>query len=106
MEPKAAFELVKKNEAILIDVREEDELQESGIIECAIWMPLSKISENHADWKTLKASFTKDKQVLLYCRSGNRSGRVSEFLCCEGFCAVNVGGFASWAAAGIPVKKF
>lgn len=106
MEPKAAFALVEKNEAILIDVREEQELKESGIVACALWMPVSKISDNHEDWKKLKASFSKDKQILLYCRSGARSGRITELLCCEGLLAVNVGGFAMWAAAGIPVKKF
>lgn len=106
MDPKDAFELVKSGKAILVDVREEHELKESGIAEGAICMPTSKIGECHCDWTNFKKSLSKDKPVLLYCRSGARSGRVAEMLACEGYKTENVGGFAAWKEAGLPTKKF
>jgi len=106
MDPKEAYGLLQNRLAILVDVREEQELKESGIAEGAAWMPTSKISENHADWTNFKKSLSKDKQVIFYCRSGARSGRVAELLAQEGFSTANAGGFGAWQALGLPVKKF
>jgi rhodanese-related sulfurtransferase len=106
MSPKEAHELVKKGEAVLIDVREEEELQASGWAEGALWMPCSKMDEEEPEWKAFKAKLPKDKPVILYCRSGNRSGRVAEFLRGDGYDTVNLGGFNEWSGAQLPVKKF
>lgn len=91
---------------ILVDVREESELRETGIAEGAVWMPTSKIAEDHPDWREFKKSLSKDKIVMLYCRSGNRSGQVADFLAGEGYRTANVGGFKDWQAAKMPWKKF
>lgn len=105
MTPSEAHQLVQAGKAILIDVREEEELRESGMAEGAQWLPMSKMDEEEPEWKAFKAALPKDKTVILYCRSGNRSGRVAEFLAQDGFQTVNLGGFASWQRAGLPVKK-
>lgn len=104
--PQEAHALVLAGKAILVDVREKDELQESGIIDGALWMPMSEMAEDSDQWRLFKQNLPKDKQILVYCKSGGRSGRVAEFLCCDEFQAENVGGFATWKAAGIPVKPF
>lgn len=106
MTHKEAHELVKSGHAILIDVREEEELQESGIAEGALWMPCSKMDEENAEWMAFKGKLPKDKPIILYCRSGARSGRAAEFLRMDGFDTVNLGGFKDWAGAQLPVKKF
>jgi len=106
MTPKEAHTLVAAGKAILVDVREEEELRETGMAEGAQWMPTSAMSEDTPEWQAFKEALPKDRQVLVYCRSGNRSGRVAEFLCCDGYQAVNVGGFADWKSAGLPVKAF
>jgi len=31
---------------------------------------------------------------------------MSEFLCCDGFAAVNLGVFACWKGAGLPIVPF
>jgi rhodanese-related sulfurtransferase len=105
MTPSEAHELVKSGKAVLVDVREEEELQESGLAEGALWMPCSKMDDEEPEWKKFKAALPKDKPVILYCRSGNRSGRVAAFLAEEGFQAENLGGFSDWARAGLPIKR-
>jgi rhodanese-related sulfurtransferase len=104
--PKEAHELVKQNKAILVDVREEHEAVESGMAEGAGLMPTSLMDEDEPRWKEFKASLPRDKKVVLYCRSGQRSGRVTEFLKDEGYDAVNGGGFKDWVAAGLPTQKY
>ncbi|RYZ96073.1 MAG: rhodanese-like domain-containing protein, partial [Proteobacteria bacterium] len=101
--PQEAHALVAENKAVLIDVREEHELVESGMAEGALWMPTSLMDDDEPTWKNFKASLPKDKKVILYCRSGQRSGRVSEFLKDEGFDSFNAGGFKEWQARGLPL---
>lgn len=106
MTPKEAQQLLQKGQAILVDVREADELRESGMAEGALWMPLSEMADDTDQWQSFKKNLPKDKQVLLYCKSGGRSGRMAQFLCCDGVQAVNIGGFCDWKGAGLPVKPF
>ncbi len=105
MTPKEAKELVDAGKAILIDVREEEELKESGTAEGSLWMPTSKVAEEDPEWENFKARLPKDKKIILFCRSGARSGRLAGFLQCEGFDTENMGGFSAWVSAGLPVKK-
>ena len=106
MEPKEAQGMLMNRLGILVDVREEDELKESGIAAGAIWMPTSKMVDDNAEWIKFKKDLPKDKTIMFYCRSGARSGRVAEFLAQEGYNTTNVGGFKDWQAAGLPTKKF
>jgi rhodanese-related sulfurtransferase len=106
MTPSEAHKLQQSGQAIVIDVREEYELVESGIAVGALWMPTSKIDPDNAEWTTFKAKLPKDKKIALYCKAGGRSGMVAEFLGMEGYDTVNVGGFKDWAAAQLPIKKF
>lgn len=105
MTPKEAKELVDAGKAILVDVREEEELRESGTAEGSLWMPMSKMADEHPDWERFKASLPKEKKIILFCRSGARSGRLAGILQCEGFDTENLGGFSAWVSAGLPVKK-
>jgi rhodanese-related sulfurtransferase len=100
-----AHKLVQAGKAILIDVREEHEVRESGVAEGAQWMPMSKMDEDEPEWAAFKAALPKDKTIFLYCAVGGRSGRVAEFLAQDGYTTENIGGFKDWKAAGLPVKK-
>lgn len=106
MDLKEAYALVQKNSAILIDIREKEELQESGIAEGALWMPSTKIVENHDDWLDFKDKLAKDKTIFMYCRSGNRVSRLAALLSAHGYKIENLGGLKDWQAAGLPVKPF
>jgi len=106
MTPQEAQSLLQAGKAILVDVREEFELRQSGIAEGAVWMPLSAIEDETDQWREFRAKLPKDKQILLYCKVGGRSARVADCLACEGFNTVNIGGFCEWKGAGLPVVPF
>ena len=78
-----AFPLIAQG-ILVIDVRTTQEWQ-SGHLEEAIhieWQDILSISE----------SVSKDKEIYLYCRSGNRSGKAAKILIDAGYInAINAG---------------
>lgn len=72
------------NGAFLVDVRGEEEFA-SGSVKGAVNIPLDKIENNVAKFKNKKA-------VVVFCRSGNRSGMAKTILEKNGFTNVINGG--------------
>ncbi|MCM3716668.1 rhodanese-like domain-containing protein [Alkalihalobacillus oceani] len=73
----------------IIDVREENEIQ-TGKILGAKHIPLGEIL-------TRLDELDKEKEYIMVCRSGNRSGLASEWLTEKGFKVKNmVGGMSNW----------
>lgn len=91
VDPKNTYEQVKKGNTVLIDVREADEIK-TGMIQKAIWFPMSKITSG-SEWKPEFQKMTAGKKISLYCRSGNRSGKVQEILKQNGIESENLGGY-------------
>jgi rhodanese-related sulfurtransferase len=89
-----AKELMRqKNDYVIIDVREIDELK-GGIIEDSIHMPLGLAIRNA---KKKQIEEMKDKKVCTYCSSGYRGNIAADELTKEGFYAITLdGGYASW----------
>ena len=102
--PAEAARRVAAGAAVLIDVREADEWAETGVATPALTLAMSELRGPSEAWKQVLAQ-NKDREILVYCRSGGRSGRVAETLCAQGFKAVNIGGFSDWAGAGLPVRQ-
>ena len=101
----AAAKLVADGKAILVDVREANEWAESGVAAPAVLLAKSEFDEGMiGEWKHFLAGVG-DKQIILYCRSGNRSGKVAAALAEKGFNVANAGGFKDWQAAGLPTRK-
>jgi rhodanese-related sulfurtransferase len=91
----AADELVAAG-ALLLDVREDDEWA-AGHAPAAVHLPMGAIPTSYGELPT-------DRRIACICRSGSRSGRVTEYLRGFGLDIVNVaGGMQSWAASGRPV---
>lgn len=67
-------EAIKSEKATLIDVRELKELQEEGSVAGAIHIPLGEIPKHIEEIEAMQ------KPVILFCRSGNRSGKAIDFL--------------------------
>ncbi|MCA1028764.1 rhodanese-like domain-containing protein [Cytobacillus kochii] len=73
----------------LVDVREDDEVAQ-GIIPGAKHIRMGTIPEN-------LDKFDKDKEYIMICRSGNRSGQVCRFMQEQGYQVTNmVGGMLEW----------
>ena len=74
----------------ILDVREEEELK-YGTIKESNWIPIGEV-ESRID------EIPKDKDVVVYCRSGGRSGSVVSFLEEKGYKnATNLtGGILDW----------
>ncbi len=83
--------LDKGEKPVLIDVREPYEYETDHISEKNI--PLNSLPDELKEWEDLK-----DKEVILYCRSGGRSGRAAEFLKQQGFANARnlAGGMKAW----------
>lgn len=101
-DPKTAYSMVQNNEAVIIDVREEDEIK-AGMIKDAKWFPLSKIKDDKI-WKNDFIKLTDGKKIFLYCRSGNRSGKVMEILKKSGIESENIGGYETLKHE-LPIKN-
>lgn len=89
-----AKELMRqKNDYVIIDVREIDELK-GGIIEDSIHMPLGLAIRNA---KKKQIEDMKDKKICTYCSSGYRGNIAADELTKEGFHVITLdGGYASW----------
>jgi len=65
---------------------------------------LSDLRGPRAQWKSVLEA-NRDKELILYCASGARSGIAAGMLRKEGFNAINCGGFGGWRGAGLPVRS-
>ena len=89
-EAKAMME--EQPEAVVLDVREQDEY-DAGHIPGAVLLPVSTINEETA----ASAIPEKDTVVLVYCRSGNRSKTASQALADLGYTQIyEFGGIKDW----------
>ena len=83
----------QKNDFVIIDVRESDEL-EGGKIEDSIYMPLG-LSIRNAKKKQIED--LRDKKICTYCGTGYRGNIAADELVKEGFNAITLeGGYPSW----------
>ena len=81
----------------LIDVRTAMEFQ-SGHIPGALNIDVQVLSARLKD-------VPKDKPVVLYCRSGNRSASAAGLLQGAGYTEIyDLGGIGAWAQAGFPIR--
>ncbi len=94
---------VRSGDALLVDVREPSEWS-AGVAKGAALLPLSDLGGARTRWKDFLAR-AGDREVLLYCASGMRSGSAARILAGEGFNAANTGGLADWVSSGWPVVK-
>ncbi len=102
LSPTEAAQHVATGTAVLVDVREPEEWASTGVVAGAATLALSDLRGERRDWKPFLAA-NKDRELILYCRSGNRSGQAASLLAAEGYRTANAGGLRDWTAAGQPV---
>lgn len=83
--------------AFLLDVRQPEEWVE-GHVEGAVLIPLGEL-------ETRIKEIPVDQDVLIICRSGNRSGQARDLLRAAGLERTTSisGGINAWIAAGLPI---
>lgn len=101
--PKDTEKKVASGTALLIDVREPSEWA-SGVAKPAILLPLSDLTGSRSKWKPCLEQ-NRDKELLVYCRSGGRSAIATGILRREGFKSANAGSIGAWQAAGLPTRR-
>ena len=98
--PQQVHELqVKKDPSLLvIDVRSAEEYA-AGHVPGAVNIPHDQVASRLAE-------IPKDKEVVLYCRSGRRSGLAAETLEANGYKNLQLlqGDMPGWEKAGLPVE--
>ena len=97
----AAVMLLNKDSAVVIDVREDKEMKD-GIIQGAQHITLGQLPGRIAELEK-----SKKDPVLVYCRSGSRSGHACNLLTKAGFENVSnlTGGIMAWESANLPLAK-
>jgi len=101
---KEAAAKVQAGEAVLIDVRETDELK-YGKATPALSLPLSEVQNHSVLSKKIIDGLDHKKLVIVYCVSGARSQKVATELETKGFKTANLGSFKAWQDAGLPITK-
>ena len=83
----------------ILDVRTQEEY-DSGHIEGAILIPISEL-EDRLD------ELSKNKEMLVYCRTGNRSSTAVNVLRANGYTNIfhMKNGITAWTQAGYPTVK-
>ena len=87
-----AKNMMDTQEAIVLDVREQDEF-DTGHIPGAVLLPVGTITKDTADAVIPEL----DSVVLVYCRRGNRSKKASQALVDLGYTGIyEFGGINTW----------
>jgi rhodanese-related sulfurtransferase len=84
----------RQDELFLLDVREHPEW-DAGHIAGSVHIPMAELGARRDELPT-------DRKILAVCRSGNRSGMVTDALQRAGYQAENLeGGVLGWRAVGL-----
>jgi len=95
-DPALACRLVREEGAVLLDVRTAEEFAE-GHVDGAVNIPHDEIGAREAEVDALQGG-EKDRAIVVYCRSGRRSGIAKQTLIESGRTQVsNLGGVDDWA---------
>jgi rhodanese-related sulfurtransferase len=96
-----ATRLINSSNAVLVDVRETQEY-EGGRLPKAVHIPLSQLETRSGE-----LAKSKDRPVVAYCMTGNRSSLAAKILEKAGFKDIYQlrGGYRAWKDAGLPIEK-
>ena len=89
---------VSDSTVVLLDVRTPSEFA-SGHIANSLLIPVQELEQRIAELEPYR-----DKTIIAYCRSGNRSGVAAGILGNHGYAAVNMeGGIIQWRKEDLPL---
>ena len=96
-----AVQLANHQSAKFLDVREPKEFA-TGHIPDAVHIPLSQLAQRLSELDAYR-----EAPLIVYCRSGQRSGRGAVMLRRRGFSVVHnlAGGVLAWQSQNLPLRK-
>ena len=97
--PETVHRWADNGEAILIDVREPDELEKARLAD-AVHVPMSALDVERIPTET-------GKKIVFVCAQGMRSEQVRRYVLAQGILsdAYNLsGGLKAWVQAGLPLE--
>lgn len=97
--PKDAYDAWQAGQVTIIDVREQHEYDTTRVAGMPL-IPMSELIDRIDELPT-------DKPLVIFCRSGNRSGQITDYLDATGDygeVANLTGGILAWAADGLPYE--
>ncbi len=99
--PLDATQLINREDALVLDVREDNEYQQGHIVN-SLHIPLSLIDKRMGELEKHRS-----RPIIVGCRTGSRSGHVCGMLSKNGFEKVfNLGGgIMAWEGANLPLSK-
>lgn len=99
--PAEAVQLINKEDAIIVDVREDNE-RVNGYIQGAKHLALSVFKQRVEELQNHT-----ENPVITYCKMGNRSSQACEILKKHNFKNVMSlkGGIEAWQAVNLPIVK-
>ena len=98
--------IIQRDDVLVVDVRDHDEVAESGMVEGAV-----HVTRGMLEFRADKTSpfhdpiFSPDKTVVLYCQSGGRASLCAKALLDLVFGELRYLGFKEWAESGGAVVK-
>jgi len=91
---------LEDSSTVLLDVRTQTEWDD-GHIDGALFIPVQELQDRVAELEQYK-----DKTIIAYCRSGNRSGVAAKILEKQGYSVLNMeGGIIRWQKEDLPLTK-
>lgn len=104
-----ALRLVKHDDAVFIDLREEAELIRDGVIPGAVHVPRGMLEfVIDPDSPYHNTVFSSGKQFIFYCAAGSRSAlgtQVAQTMGLDDVAHIG-GGMKSWKEAGAPIEAY
>lgn len=93
-----AYEMYQQDDVFVLDVRTQQEWDEYHAPNTTL-IPLDQLQARINE-------VPKDKEILIVCRSGNRSQEARDILLAAGYNATSMsGGLLDWRANGYPVES-
>jgi rhodanese-related sulfurtransferase len=99
VDPATAHQWAADGEAIIVDVREQNEIAQAAV-NGAVHVPMSSFDPS-------RIPVDSGKKIVFLCAHGMRSVQVSQHVIANGILneAYNMtGGLAAWVQAGLPVE--
>ncbi|MFI5076241.1 MAG: rhodanese-like domain-containing protein [Vicinamibacteria bacterium] len=94
VQPADIDAMLAKGDVVVLDVREDSELVETGTVKGAIHIPLGQLEARLGE-------LPKDKVILTACRGGGRASRALTLLESKGFKTAGFCGLANYSGARV-----